>query len=141
MAVSPASDTRILVPREIATTLGAGIHSVTVIHEVPLGRDGVPHRAVESDAYRFVLRPGIEIVPPDDGDTDIRVTFTPPLQDGQDVRLLLNELLDPPPEDRPKRRFYEITSTGREMYGAALRERENRRASWLRPAPQTGSAS
>lgn len=48
---------------------------------------------------------------------------------------------DPPPEDRPKRRFYEITSTGREMYGAALRERENRRASWLRRTPQTGPAS
>lgn len=46
---------------------------------------------------------------------------------------------DPPPEDRPRRRFYEITSTGREMYGAALREREQRRAGWLRPASQTGS--
>ena len=48
---------------------------------------------------------------------------------------------DPPPEDRPKRRFYEITSTGREQYAAVRREREQRRASWLRPAPQTGPAS
>jgi PadR family transcriptional regulator PadR len=48
---------------------------------------------------------------------------------------------DPPPDDRPKRRFYEITSTGREAYGAALREREQRRASWLRRSPQTGSAT
>lgn len=48
---------------------------------------------------------------------------------------------DPPPEDRPRRRFYEITSTGRQMYTEALRERENRRAAWLRPARQTGSAT
>lgn len=48
---------------------------------------------------------------------------------------------DPQPEDRPKRRFYEITSTGREQYADALREREHRRAGWLRPASQTGSAT
>jgi PadR family transcriptional regulator PadR len=48
---------------------------------------------------------------------------------------------DPPPEDRPRRRFYEITSTGRAAYEAALREREQRRPAWLRPAPQTGSAT
>lgn len=48
---------------------------------------------------------------------------------------------DPPPEDRPRRRFYEITSTGRQMHADALRERENRRAAWLCPAPQTGSAT
>lgn len=48
---------------------------------------------------------------------------------------------DPQPEDRPKRRFYEITSTGREQYADALREREQRRAGWLRPASQTGSAT
>ena len=45
------------------------------------------------------------------------------------------------PEDRPKRRFYKITSTGRQMYEAALREREQRRATWFRPASQTGSAT
>lgn len=48
---------------------------------------------------------------------------------------------DPPPENRPRRRFYMITSTGREAYNAALREREQRRAIWQRPAPQTGSAT
>ena len=45
---------------------------------------------------------------------------------------------DPPPEDRPKRRFYEITSTGRQMYDAALRERDERRAGWLTPSPHPG---
>ncbi len=47
---------------------------------------------------------------------------------------------DPPPEDRPKRRFYKITSVGRQMYADVIREREQRRASWFRPAPQTGPA-
>jgi PadR family transcriptional regulator, regulatory protein PadR len=42
---------------------------------------------------------------------------------------------DPPPEDRPRRRFYEITSTGREQYAAAIRERGKRRAAWLQPTP------
>jgi DNA-binding PadR family transcriptional regulator len=47
---------------------------------------------------------------------------------------------DPRPQDRPPRRFYEITSTGREQYAAALRARDERRAGWLRPAPGTGGA-
>jgi PadR family transcriptional regulator PadR len=42
---------------------------------------------------------------------------------------------DPPPEDRPPRRFYQMTSAGREMYAAGLRVRRERRAAWLHPAP------
>ena len=45
---------------------------------------------------------------------------------------------DPPPEDRPRRRFYELTSTGREAYAAALRARDERRAGWLHPSPHPG---
>jgi PadR family transcriptional regulator, regulatory protein PadR len=45
---------------------------------------------------------------------------------------------DPPPEDRPRRRFYELTSAGREGYAAAMRARAERRAGWLRPAAQSG---
>jgi PadR family transcriptional regulator PadR len=41
---------------------------------------------------------------------------------------------DPPPTDRPPRRFYEITSAGRVRYAEALRARSERRAAWLRPA-------
>lgn len=48
---------------------------------------------------------------------------------------------NPSPEDRPRRRFYEITSTGREQYTAALRARDERRASWLRPVSRLGPAS
>jgi PadR family transcriptional regulator PadR len=35
-----------------------------------------------------------------------------------------------PPGDRPRRRFYELTSGGREEYLAAMRARDRRRASW-----------
>jgi PadR family transcriptional regulator, regulatory protein PadR len=43
---------------------------------------------------------------------------------------------DPPPADRPRRRFYEITSAGREQYGSALRARSQRRGAWLHPTPR-----
>jgi DNA-binding PadR family transcriptional regulator len=45
---------------------------------------------------------------------------------------------NPPPADRPRRRFYQITSTGREQYAAVLRARSERRVAWLRPNPQPG---
>jgi PadR family transcriptional regulator PadR len=48
---------------------------------------------------------------------------------------------EPPPKDRPRRRFYELTSTGREQYAAALRARDERRAGWLSRAPGTGGAT
>jgi DNA-binding PadR family transcriptional regulator len=48
---------------------------------------------------------------------------------------------DPRPADRPPRRFYEITSTGREQYSAALRAHNERRAAWLRPGANPGVAS
>src|SRR5579862_7806736 len=45
---------------------------------------------------------------------------------------------DPPPEDRPRRRFYELTSAGREGYAVAMHARAQRRAGWLHPAAQSG---
>ncbi len=48
---------------------------------------------------------------------------------------------EPPPADRPRRRFYEMTSTGLEQYAAALRGRRERRAAWLHPAPHTGAGA
>ena len=46
---------------------------------------------------------------------------------------------DPPPADRPRRRFYEMTSTGREQYASALGVRRERRTAWLRPIPRPGA--
>jgi PadR family transcriptional regulator PadR len=48
---------------------------------------------------------------------------------------------DPPPADRPPRRYYEITSAGREQYAAALRARDERRAAWLRPSANPGAGA
>ena len=48
---------------------------------------------------------------------------------------------DPPPEDRPRRRLYEMTSAGREQYAAELRARLERRARWLRLAPHAGGGA
>lgn len=48
---------------------------------------------------------------------------------------------DPPPSDRPRRRYYEITSTGREWFAAAVRARSERRAGWLPKAPRPRSVS
>jgi DNA-binding PadR family transcriptional regulator len=40
---------------------------------------------------------------------------------------------DPPPADRPRRRFYAITPVGREEYAAALANRARRRTAWVLP--------
>jgi DNA-binding PadR family transcriptional regulator len=48
---------------------------------------------------------------------------------------------DPPPEDRPRRRYYEVTSTGREAYAAAVRAHRERRAGWRQPSLRTKGAT
>ena len=48
---------------------------------------------------------------------------------------------DPPPPDRPPRRYYEITSAGREQYATELRTQEQRRNAWLPARTQPGAAS
>ena len=44
---------------------------------------------------------------------------------------------DSSPPDRPRRRYYTITSVGRAGYTAALIDRANRRLAWARPARDT----
>jgi PadR family transcriptional regulator PadR len=46
---------------------------------------------------------------------------------------------DPAPADRPRRRYYELTSTGREWLAASVRARDERRARWARRDPKTGT--
>jgi PadR family transcriptional regulator PadR len=48
---------------------------------------------------------------------------------------------DPPPEDRPRRRYYQLTASGRQWMADAVRERNERRARWARPTPQHGAIS
>jgi PadR family transcriptional regulator, regulatory protein PadR len=45
----------------------------------------------------------------------------------------------PAPADRPRRRFYAMTPTGREEYAAALASRAHRRTSWVQAQIADGS--
>ena len=48
---------------------------------------------------------------------------------------------EPRPADRPPRRYYEMTSGGREQYAAGLSARRERRAAWLHPASHAGGGA
>lgn len=98
--VTPERDTRLVVPTAISTQLGAGVHGVQVIHEILIGTPRVPHRAVESNVFPFLLRPSIAA---NLNGTDIDVAFVPPVRADQRVRLLLTEILDPAPAGRDLR--------------------------------------
>jgi PadR family transcriptional regulator PadR len=68
-------------------------------------------------------------------------TIYPALDRLMKARWISDHWEDPPPEDRPRRRFYEMTSAGREQYAAALRAHRARRAAWTRPALQPGAGA
>jgi PadR family transcriptional regulator, regulatory protein PadR len=48
---------------------------------------------------------------------------------------------DPVPTDRPRRRFYTITSVGRAGYTNALEQRASRRVAWAMPGAPAGGVS
>jgi PadR family transcriptional regulator len=48
---------------------------------------------------------------------------------------------EPPPVDRPRRRYYFITSTGRAAYQEAIATRAARRAAWASRALRAGGAA
>jgi hypothetical protein len=45
---------------------------------------------------------------------------------------------DPAPADRPRRRFYTITSVGRAGYASAEQDRSRRRLAWAKPGMTAG---
>lgn len=45
---------------------------------------------------------------------------------------------EPAPADRPRRRFYTVTSVGRAGYATALEQRAGRRLAWTMPGMTTG---
>jgi PadR family transcriptional regulator PadR len=88
--------------------------------------------------------------PPDDPAWGLRLcevtgygtgTIYPALERLMDAGIIVDHWEDPPPADRPRRRYYELTSTGREWFAAAMRTREERRANWFRPVRQAGATS
>jgi PadR family transcriptional regulator PadR len=48
---------------------------------------------------------------------------------------------DPPPADRPRRRYYFVTSAGRAAYQEAVTARAARRTAWSGRALRTGGAA
>jgi DNA-binding transcriptional regulator PaaX len=48
---------------------------------------------------------------------------------------------DPAPADRPRRRFYTITSVGRAGYAEALEARPGLRLAWAKPGTAPGGAA
>lgn len=107
------TDTRISLPLAPLTALKAGVQSVQVIHDFPMGEPEVPHRSVESNVSAFVLSPTItqtignitSVV--ENGITlfsaTITVAFTPKVGRTQRLLLLLNEL--DAPSGRPPRNY------------------------------------
>jgi DNA-binding MarR family transcriptional regulator len=48
---------------------------------------------------------------------------------------------DPAPADRPRRRFYTITSVGRAGYASAEQDRARRRLAWAKPGITAGGVA
>jgi PadR family transcriptional regulator PadR len=87
--------------------------------------------------------------PPDDPAWGLRIceqtgygsgTVYPALDRMMKAGIVADRWEDPAPADRPKRRYYELTATGRQWLGEAVRARDERRARWTRPAPGNGAA-
>lgn len=103
---APEGDTRVIVPAAAVLALGAGVHGVQVIHEVPLGDPPLPHRMIDSNVAPFVLRPRIAAEPQVLGG-NLSVAIDPPVVPGR-ARLLLSEYRADAPADREPR-FFSLT--------------------------------
>ena len=99
----PLRDTRLICPASMSEPLGAGVHTIQVIHELPLGEPPLPHRAVESNLLPFVLRPTFSQIAVAAG--EITLQLLPALQAGQRARLLLSEVSPVPISGRELRWF------------------------------------
>lgn len=107
------TDTRVSLLLASLTALRAGVQSVQVVHEIPMGEPEVPHRGVESNVAAFVLSPTItqtissisSVI--ENGSTlfsaTVTVTFTPNVGRTRRLRLLLNEFNAP--DNRPPRDY------------------------------------
>lgn len=67
-------------------------------------------------------------------------TVYPILERLQDAGWVTATWEDPQPSGRPRRRFYEITSTGRLERASALEARAAKRARWTTPDARPGEA-
>lgn len=109
--VTPAqvSDTQLRLPLTVpplaANALQAGVQSVQVVHQLPLGMPPTPHRGVESNVAAFVLHPTLSSVTASavhgtgtaPRSADITLQVAPALGSAQRVSLSLYEQASPTP--------------------------------------------
>lgn len=97
--------------------LQAGILGLQVIHKINMGEPAVPHRAVESDVFPFVLCPKITgVTAPslandghDNMSGNVISVIDPGVGKKQRIVMLLNEL-DPPSDRLPQAYIFEAPS-------------------------------
>lgn len=77
--------------------LHVGKHCVQVAHEMDLETDQEPHRALDSNAVFFILRPEVVGQPQYSENPGVTVQVNPKLLKGTEVALLLNRLTDDAP--------------------------------------------
>lgn len=68
-------------------------------------------------------------------------TIYPALDRLMQARWIEDRWEEPPPADRPRRRYYTITSAGRAAYHEAIAAREARRMAWARPGLRAGETA
>jgi hypothetical protein len=91
--VAPVSVSDTQVELALPTTLRAGPHLASVVHQVLLGLPPVAHAGTSSNSVPFLLCPTITASPA--GPAVVRVTFAPKIAQHQRVALLLNEVVSP----------------------------------------------
>jgi hypothetical protein len=107
------SDTRISFPLASLTGLRAGVQTVQVIQQVPMGEPEVAHRGFESNAGAFLLHPTVTVAISNIASTTgngittfaatVTVNFVPNVGRTQRVTLVLNEFN--PPANRTARAY------------------------------------
>lgn len=97
--------------------LEAGIVGLQVVHKINMGDPAVPHKAVESDVFPFVLCPKITgVTAPsltndglDNLSGDVVLVLDPEVGKRQRIVMMLNEL-DPPSDRLPRAYIFEAPS-------------------------------
>jgi hypothetical protein len=81
----------------VPSALAAGVHLIEVVHDVPLGPGGAPHRLFHSNAVPFQVIPRIDppLPAPASAGSTITVTIQPAVRATQEVALLLGDFVLP----------------------------------------------
>ncbi|MEJ2009118.1 MAG: DUF4255 domain-containing protein [Acidobacteriota bacterium] len=104
VVVAPSTVTEKAVILPVPPGLPAGVHGLQIVQQLQIGTPPQPHAGFESNVAPFILHP--VIVPQTATASQITVTVTPAVQEGQRATLLLNEATSPPPAAPAAYTFY-----------------------------------